>query len=274
LLLSSPGIRLHDVPEFRVFFYFCTLMEYLSNLNAVNLTLVLISAFLVGASKAGINGVGLVIVPIMAAVFGAKPSTGIVLPMLIMADVMAVIYYRRSVNRRYIIKLLPWAFAGILIGVVTGDVIDEGQFRWLLGVIIIAMLILLIYNDLKKSERIPDNRFFAGVMGLAGGFATMVGNAAGPVFSIYLLSMKLPKREFIGTGAWFFFIINLSKVPFHIFSWNTITLNTLSADLVLLPLIVAGIFAGIRLVNWFSEGFYRYFVIITTFIAAMVMLLG
>jgi uncharacterized protein len=163
---------------------------------------------------------------------------------------------------------------GLFIGVVTGDVIDEGQFRWLLGVIIIAMLILLIYNDLKKSERIPDNRFFAGVMGLAGGFATMVGNAAGPVFSIYLLSMKLPKREFIGTGAWFFFIINLSKVPFHIFSWNTITLNTLSADLVLLPLIVAGMLAGIRLVNWFSEAFYRYFVIITTFIAAMVMLLG
>ncbi len=249
-------------------------MEYLRDLNAVNLTFVIISAFLIGTSKAGVKGAGLLIVPMMAAVFGAKPSTGIVLPMLIMADVMAVIYYRRSVNRRYIIKLLPWAFAGVIIGVVTGDVINEEQFRWLLGAIIIAMLILLIYNDLKKSERIPDNRFFAGIMGLAGGFATMVGNAAGPVFSIYLLSMKLPKREFIGTGAWFFFIINLSKMPFHIFSWNTITLKTLATDLLLLPLIVAGMFAGIRLVNWLSEGIYRYFVIVMTFAAAMAMLLS
>ncbi|MEX0980917.1 MAG: sulfite exporter TauE/SafE family protein [Bacteroidales bacterium] len=247
-------------------------MEFLCNLDLINLSLVLFSAFLVGASKAGIKGVGLLIVPMMAAVFGAKQSTGIVLPMLIMADVMAVIYYRRSVNRKYIIRLLPWALAGIIIGVVTGEVIDEGHFRWLLGTIIIAMLILLIYNDLKKSDHIPDNRFFAGVMGLAGGFATMVGNAAGPVFSIYLLSMKLPKREFIGTGAWFFFIINLSKVPFHIFSWNTMTVNTLVVDLVLLPLIVVGMFTGIRLVNWFSEGVYRYSVIIMTFIAAMAML--
>jgi uncharacterized membrane protein YfcA len=247
-------------------------MEYLRELSAIDLALVLFSAFLVGASKAGIKGVGLMIVPMMAAVFGAKASTGIVLPMLIMADVMAVIYYRRSVNRKYIIKLLPWAFAGIIIGVVTGDVIDEGHFRYLLGAIIIAMLVLLIYNDLKKSDRIPDNRFFAGIMGLAGGFATMVGNAAGPVFSIYLLSMRLPKREFIGTGAWFFFIINLSKVPFHVFTWNTMTVNTLAVDLVLLPLIIVGMFAGIRLVNWFSEGFYRYFVIIMTFIAAMAML--
>ena len=247
-------------------------MEFLRNLDSINLALVLASAFLVGASKAGIKGVGLLIVPMMAAVFGAKQSTGIVLPMLIMADVMAVIYYRRSVNRKYIIKLLPWAFAGVIIGVVTGDVIDEGHFRWLLGAIIISMLILLIYNDLKKSDRIPDSRFFAGIMGLAGGFATMVGNAAGPVFSIYLLSMKLPKREFIGTGAWFFFIINLSKVPFHVFSWHTITVNTLEVNLVLLPLIVVGMFVGIRLVNWFSDGVYRYFVIIMTFIAAMAML--
>jgi len=248
-------------------------MEYLRDLTLLELILVLFSAFLVGASKAGIKGVGLLIVPLMAGVFGAKPSTGIVLPMLIMADVMAVIYYRKSVNWKYIRKLLPWALIGVVAGVVTGDMINEQTFRWLLGGIIIAMLILLIWNDLKKSDKIPDNRVFAGVMGLAGGFTTMVGNAAGPVFSIYLLSMKLPKREFIGTGAWFFFVINLSKVPFHVLAWETIDLETLSTDLVLFPVIAIGMFTGIWLVNLFRENVYRYFVIIMTLAAAIVMLL-
>jgi uncharacterized membrane protein YfcA len=247
-------------------------MDYLKDLSTFNLILVLLSAFLVGTSKAGIKGMGLLIVPIMASVFGAKPSTGLVLPMLILADIMAVIYYRRSVNWGYIKKLIPWAIIGVVIGVLAGDVIEDGQFKWLLGGIIIAMLILLIYNDLKKSDKIPDNRLFASVMGLVGGFTTMVGNAAGPVFSIYLLSMKLPKREFIGTGAVFFFIINLSKVPFHIFAWETIDTKTVGVDLILFPVIAAGMFLGIRLVKLFPEKLYRYFVIGMTTLAALVML--
>lgn len=249
-------------------------MQELLELDRLNLFLVIFSAFLVGASKAGIKGLGLLIVPLMAGVFSAKPSTGIVLPMLIMADIMAVGYYRKSVNWKYFKKLLPWAIAGILGGVIAGDKINDSDFRWLLGGIIIVMLALLIYNDLKKSDRIPDTRFFSAFMGLAGGFTTMVGNAAGPVFSIYLLSMKLPKREFIGTGAWFFFAINITKVPFHIFVWETINLKTISIDLVLLPVIILGMLAGIKIVNILPEKIYRYFVVAMTFIAALVMLLG
>jgi len=111
-------------------------------------------------------------------------------------------------------------------------------------------------------------------MGLVGGFTTMVGNAAGPVFSIYLLAMKLPKREFIGTGAIFFFIINLSKVPFHIFAWETIDTRTIVVDLILFPIIATGMFLGIRLVKLFPEKLYRYFVIGMTTLAAVIMLVS
>jgi uncharacterized membrane protein YfcA len=110
-------------------------------------------------------------------------------------------------------------------------------------------------------------------MGLIGGFVTMVGNAAGPVFSIYLLSMRLPKKDFIGTGAWFFLIINISKVPFHIFSWKTINQSTLFIDIILLPIIVLGMFIGIKLVMLFPEKVYRYFVIGMTSLAAIFMLI-
>jgi len=247
-------------------------MQYLGELSFTELGLVLFSAFLVGASKAGIKGVGLLAVPVMAGIFGARPSTGIVLPMLIMADIMAVIYYRKSVKWKYIWKLIPWALVGVIGGVIAGKSINEDQFRWLLGGIIILMMLLLVLNDLRKTEKVPDNVFFAGLMGLAGGFTTMVGNAAGPVFSIYLLSMRLPKKEFIGTGAWFFFIINLSKVPFHVFSWHTINMDTIATDFILLPVIAIGMVAGIWLLKLFPEKVYRYFVFVMILLSAGVML--
>lgn len=247
-------------------------MQYLGELSFTELGLVLFSAFLVGASKAGIKGVGLLAVPVMAGIFGARPSTGIVLPMLIMADIMAVIYYRKSVKWKYIWKLIPWALVGVIGGVIAGKSINEDQFRWLLGGIIILMMLLLVLNDLRKTEKVPDNVFFAGLMGLAGGFTTMVGNAAGPVFSIYLLSMRLPKKEFIGTGAWFFFIINLFKVPFHVFSWHTINMDTIATDFILLPVIAIGMVAGIWLVKLFPEKVYRYFVFVMILLSAGVML--
>ncbi len=207
----------------------------------------------------------------MAVVFGPKPSTGIVLPMLIFADIMAVAYYRRSVKWSYILKLLPWTIAGIFLGLFVGDHLDGKQFKWLLALMIIGLLLMQVYNDMKKEKEIPKNPHFAIIMGLATGFTTMVGNAASPVFSIYLLAMRLPKKEFIGTGAWFFLIINISKVPLHIKVWHTIDLSTFIVDVIMLPVIAIGILAGIGLVKLFPEKVYRNFVIIMTFIAAGLM---
>jgi uncharacterized membrane protein YfcA len=101
-------------------------------------------------------------------------------------------------------------------------------------------------------------------MGLTGGFSTMIGNAAGPVFTLYFLSMHLPKKEFIGTSAWLFLILNTGKLPLQAIVWKNITLNTLFAGLVALPVLIAGFFLGIWIVKLLPEKVYRVFVIITT----------
>ena len=97
----------------------------------------------------------------------------------------------------------------------------------------------------------------------------MIGNAAGPVMSLYLLSMRLPKNIFIGTGAWFFFIVNLSKVPLHIWSWRTITWPSFKLDLLMIPAITAGAFLGIWLVRLLPERVFRIIVIATTLLSAL-----
>jgi uncharacterized membrane protein YfcA len=138
------------------------------------------------------------------------------------------------------------------------------------------MLILMIVNDLKRKTdgEVPDHHLFAGLMGIAGGFATMIGNSAGPIFTLYFLSMKLPKKEFIGTGAWFFLIVNICKVPLHIFSWETINSGTLQFSLIALPIIAIGFLTGIYLVKLFPEKIYRYFVIIATIVASLFLIIN
>jgi len=242
-------------------------------LTTAEWVLAMLCGLLIGISKTGISGAGIAVVPIFALIFGGKPSTGLLLPMLIVADVFAVSYYNRHASWKHIIKLLPWAIAGIFIALFTGNRISSSTFKVIIGIVILISLIIIIIREKNKLKIIPTQKAVGAVSGLSGGFATMIGNAAGPILSIYLLSMRLPKSVFIGTGAWFFFIVNIFKVPLHIFVWNTITLNTLYFNLLMIPSIGAGIYAGIKFVSILPEKGFRYIVIVTTFISSLLLLL-
>ncbi len=246
------------------------MFEVVGNINTQQWVILFIVALMIGMSKTGISGVGLMVVPLLAFSFGARESTGIMLPILIIADLYAVKYYHRMAEWKYILKLLPWAILGIIAGAITGKLISSDQFRMLLSGLVLAGLIIMIIRDLrKKSEEIPTHPAFAVLFGILGGFGSMVGNAAGPIFAVYLLAMRLPKNSYIGTGAWFYLIINVIKLPFHIWVWETISPATLSLDLVAVPAILIGAWLGIRIVKLFSERFYRVFVIAMTILSAL-----
>lgn len=243
------------------------------NLGWTDWLLLCICAMLVAMSKTGVAGVYNIVVPLMAIVFGGKASTGILLPILLMGDVFAVGYYNRSAQWKHILRLMPAAFAGVLIGTWVGDGVSEDTFQILLGIVVLIGIALMLFLEMQKGELIPDYWWFSGTMGLLAGFTTMVGNVAGPVVAVYLLSMRLPKNEFIGTSAYFFLLINLIKVPFHVFVWNTISLGSLTLDLLMLPGIALGAFLGFRIVKAISETFYRRFVIVATVASVLLLLL-
>lgn len=238
------------------------------------LTLIL-SGLFIGMAKAGLKGLGLVIVVLMAQVFPAKASTGIVLSMLMVADLLAVWYYNRDADWRMVARLLPASVVGVFVGVWMGDHIDEATFRRVLAGIILFGVLLLVWMERRPpSPRVMRHPVIASLTGLAGGFATMVGNASGPVMSVYLLAVNLPKLVFLGTAAWFFLIINFVKLPFHIFVWHTITGHSLLLSSVALPGIALGFFIGFRIMRWLPERAFRYFVMVVTGLTALRMLLG
>ena len=241
-------------------------------LSEVQWIVAILCAVMIGMSKTGISGIGLAVVPILAALFGGRPSVGLLLPILVFADIFVVIYYNRHAEWKHIIRLMPWAIAGILIALFVGNQVSDRLFKKLIGIVVIVGIGLMIWQDLRKKQvKIPDHWGFSALLGLSGGFATMIGNAAGPILIIYLLSMRLPKNQFIGTGAWFFFIVNVLKVPLHITVWKTINLESFLFDVLMIPGIIGGAFLGIYLVKLFPERAYRIFIIGTTLVAALLL---
>ena len=232
--------------------------------------LILLAAFIIGLAKAGLKGIEMMNVTIMAIVFGSKASTGLVLPLLCFADIMAVFYYKRHVQWPRFWKLIPWMIVGILLGVYVGKDLNEALFRKLMAIIIIVTVVIMIVMEYRKATAIPDNKLFVISTGLAAGFTTMLGNLAGAFANIYFLAMRMTKNDFIGTAAWLFLVINLFKLPFQVIYWKNITGATLQTDLWLIPALIAGFFAGLKIVAHIKDDSYRKVVIVLTFLGAIV----
>ena len=244
------------------------------SLSTLNWILIVFCAILIGMSKTGVPGVSMIVVPTLALIFGGKQSTGVLLPILIFADVFAVVYYHRHAQWKYLVQALPWAFAGLIIALFVGNLVNDQQFKRIIAITVFLSIALMIWKDYYyKKEFIPDNWWFAALMGIVGGFATMIGNVAGPIFAIYLLAMHLDKKSFIGTTAWFFFIINLSKFPLQTFVWNNININTLTVDLLVFPAIALGAWIGVFIVKRIPEKAFKWSVIVITILSAFLILI-
>ncbi|MBZ9607136.1 sulfite exporter TauE/SafE family protein [Clostridium estertheticum] len=240
------------------------------NLSTMQWSCLIISAILVGVSKTGISGFLMPVIPIIASVFGGKESTGVILPILVVGDVFAVYYYNRHAKWENIKKLLPWTIIGLLLGVIVGNFINDKQFKAVISISVLLCLVALIYTEKKGGNiKVPTNKWFYAMAGIATGFTSMIGNAAGPIFSVYLLSMNFKKNDFMGTTAWFFFLVNLAKLPLQILFWQNISFKTILLSIGMIPAIAVGALLGMLMIKKINEKNFRYIIIIMTFIAAV-----
>ena len=230
------------------------------------------AAFAVGISKMGLSAVIMLFIPIIAGIFGGKESTGLILPLLMVGDVFAVIYYKHHIQIQEIRQLLVWACVGILIGMLAGQFINDAQFKAVLSVSVVICLAAMVYAEVKgKQFIVPNKLIYFALVGILGGFTSMVGNSAGAIISIYLLSRGYPKEAYISTYAWLFLVINLIKLPLQVFVWHNIGISNLYVTLLLLPVIFGGAVVGAVVVKRINERIYRWVIYAMTLIAAIML---
>ena len=226
-----------------------------------------LAALIVGFTKTSVGGVGILAILLMAIAIPGKGSPGILLPMLLLGDIFAVIYYHRECKWKILFKIFPLTAVGIVIGFLSVNAIPSDIFERVLGIIILTMLFLEIGMS-YRGKKIEGGFFVTSVIGIMAGIATMIANAAGPIFGIYLLQMGLTKEEFVGTRSWFFLIINLFKLPFSA-GLGLITVDTLKLDLMFVPVILLGAYIGFRVLKIINIKLFKRFIRAAVMIAAV-----
>ncbi len=252
------------------------MLEVISQFSTYQIVILCVCALLIGINKTALPGIGILPVVLLADTFDSRLSTGMQLLMLAWADIMAVIYFRRSADWRIILRLLPWSLLGLGIGWwILGYIPPENNaaMKLLIGWIVIGLLILNFVRKRLDPEKIPSGIVPSAFYGSLMGSTTMLANAAGPVSAIYLLSMKLPKEQYMGSGAWLFLIVNWIKVPMFWFQ-GRITREVLLADLWMIPLLIAGGFLGIVLFKRLPQKLFENIVMVLVVVAAVKMILG
>jgi uncharacterized membrane protein YfcA len=207
--------------------------------------LAIAAALGLGLSKAGLAGVGLFHVVVFAFLFGARESTGYVLPLLVSGDISAVAALHQHVRWDYVRRMLPPAMIGVVVAALSMSRISDAAFKPLIGWIVLALAVLQAAR-LRWTHwmgAVPHTRPAVWVIGLIAGGATMLANAAGPVIALYCVAVGLPKFEVVGTLAWFFLIVNVFKLPFSA-GLGLIRSDTLLVSALLFPAVLAGVFSG------------------------------
>jgi uncharacterized membrane protein YfcA len=236
-----------------------------------------LAACAVGLSKSGMPAFGPVPAALFAAVLPARASTGAVLGLLLVGDLIAVRMYHAHADWAVLRRLVPSVVIGVLLGVVVLWFADDSAVRRIIGAVLVFLVALSLAIKLRRrrddGEPRPVPPALAHVCGPLGGFTTMVANAAGPVMSLYFVASRLPVQAVLGTAAWFFLVVNLFKVPFSV-GLGLMTPESLLLNLVLVPALVVGALVGWRLARRISPAWFERIVLVLTLAAGVYLLMS
>jgi uncharacterized membrane protein YfcA len=245
-------------------------MEALGAATAVGVGLMVLAALIIGFSKTALGGLAVLAVAIFASIMPAKESTGAILTLLVIGDLVACWHYRRDADWSLIRRLLPAVVPGLVLGALFLRGVDDTTLRRAIGVVLLVLVALQLWVR-TRGERVSATAHqrpgAAWTGGTAAGFATMTANAAGPVMTLYLSAAGIDKRRFVGTNAWFFLIVNLAKLPFSV-GLGLITVDDVGRAGLLAPVILLGGVLGHATVKRMSQSRFDIAVLVASAVAA------
>lgn len=237
------------------------------------------AVFLLGLTKGGFAGIGVVAVPMMTLAVSPVMAASIILPILLVQDVVSVWSFRKTWDKGILVLMLPAAAVGIVLGWALAALVDESAVRLAVGAISVVFALQRLWAEraLKAADEIeagPARPWFGVLCGATAGFTSQIAHAGGPPFQIYALPRGLPRDVFIGTSAIFFGVVNWMKVPAYL-ALGQLTPQALATAGVLLPLAIASTWAGVWLVRRVpAEGFYKLIYVLLVLVGGKLMFDG
>jgi uncharacterized protein len=225
--------------------------------------------FLYGFSKTAMPVAGVLAGPLLAAALGAPVASGFIMPLLLLGDLFALARYRQHVNWRLIARLVPGVLLGLAITALLFRFLDVHTLGRVIGLLIAVSLALEVWRrrNPPAEGQPPPNRLVVGFFGTLAGMTTMAANAGGTAMTLYLVSMRVSMLAFMGTFAWFFFVINAIKVPFLV-GLGFLNAETLRADLWFVPVVVVGALVGIPVFARMNERVFTNIALVLSGVAA------
>ena len=254
------------------------MITLLPELPAYAWALLALAAVIVGFSKTALPGINTVSIAIFAALMPARESTGALLILLIVGDIFAVWSYRKHASWPTILRLAPAVIGGMILGAIFLGLADDAWVRRVIGAILMLVVLFTVWRRwISQRSAVPSSaasgRAASIGYGSLSGFTTMVANAGGPVMSMYFLAAKFPVKEFLGTAAWFFAIINITKLPFSV-GLGLIDGSSLLLDALLIPGVIAGAFAGRWVAGRVPQKVFESAVLVVTVLGAIYLLVA
>ena len=212
------------------------------------------AVLLYGFSKTAMPVAGVLAGPMLAAALGATTASGFIMPLLLLGDMFALARYRQHANWPLIIKLIPGVLVGILLTAALFKFVDARTLGRIIGLLILTSLVLEVWRRRhpRTDEDAHPHRLAVGFFGTLAGMTTMAANAGGTAMTLYLVNMRVAMLAFMGTFAWFFFILNALKVPFLV-GLGFLNTDTLRTDLWFVPVLVGGALLGYGIFNRMNE---------------------
>lgn len=216
------------------------------------LLIMILVGFLIGVAKTAIGGMGLVGAALLANIMPAKESTGVILVLLLVGDLLAIGIYKKHVQWK-VLQSLMWPVAGgLLVGVAFLAAVSDLSLKRTIGWIVIVLVAVFplsqrfLKGEIDLAVRFP--KIIGYTLGSMAGFMSMVANAGGPPMNIYLLLRKNSVMNYLGNNAWFFFFLNVSKVPFML-GLGILKFHSLAYILPAIPTLVLGAILGRRYIS-------------------------
>ncbi len=230
--------------------------------------LLCLASLLVGMSKGGLPGIGMLAVPILSLLISPVLAAVLLLPIYILSDVVGVWLYRREYSADNLKILIPAGIAGVLVGWATAAHVSDQVVSFLIGVLGVSFCLSRWMRRadtiVARPVELPRGLFW----GTLSGFTSFVSHAGAPPYQIFMLPQQLPKMVFAGTTTILFACINLAKVvPYsalHPYSGSTLWLSA-----ALVPIAAIGTVAGKSFVQRLSEKWFFLGVQIVLFLVSL-----